>query len=46
MLWPEFHELSDALSAHLIEITDQIIREEVFAETRDADEIAEPGLLR
>lgn len=46
VLWPEFQELSDALSAHLLEITDRIIREEVFAETRDADEIAEPGLLR
>ncbi len=46
VLWPEFQELSDALSAHLLEITDRIIREEVFAEARDADEIAEPGLLR
>ena len=44
--WPEFQELSDALSAHLLAITDRIIREEVFAETRDADEISEPGLLR
>ena len=46
LLWPEFQQLSDALSAHLLDITDRIIREEVFAETRDADEIPDPGLLR
>jgi hypothetical protein len=46
VLWPEFQELSDALSAHLMDITDRINCEQVFAEIRDADEIAEPGLLR
>jgi hypothetical protein len=46
VLWPEFQELNDTLSAHLLEITGRIIREEVFAETRDADEIVEPGLMR
>lgn len=46
VLWPEFEELSDALSAHLMEITRKIIREEVHAATEDAEEIEEPRRLR
>lgn len=46
VLWPEFQELSNALSAHLLDITDRIIREEVYATTDEAEEIAEPALLR
>ncbi len=46
MLWPEFEELSHALSAHLNEITDKIIREEVHEASQDADEIEEPRRLR
>lgn len=46
VLWPEFEALSDALSAHLLEITNRIIREEVYATTEEAEEITEPGLLR
>ena len=46
VLWPEFQELSDALSAHLLEITDKIIREEVFATSGEADEILEPARLK
>jgi hypothetical protein len=46
VLWPEFDELSAALSAHLLEITNRIIREEVYATTGEADEIAEPARLR
>ena len=46
VLWPEFEELSQALSAHLLEITNRIIREEVFATTGEAEEIAEPARLR
>lgn len=46
VLWPEFQELSDALSAHLLEITDKIIREEVFATSGEADEIPEPARLK
>lgn len=45
-LWPEFEQLSDALSEHLLDITERIIREEVFATTGEADEIAEPSQLR
>ena len=38
VLWPEFQELSGALSAYLSEITEKLIREEVHGETADAEE--------
>ncbi|WP_156842032.1 hypothetical protein [Novosphingobium aquimarinum] len=44
-LWPEFQELSQALTAHLDEITRQIIRDEVHAATHDAEEVSEPRQL-
>jgi hypothetical protein len=46
VLWPEFEELSGALTRHLLEITEKIIREEVHAATEDAEEIEEPRQLR
>lgn len=46
VLWPEFEELSAALSAYLSEITERVIREEVHGETGDADEIDEPRQIR
>ena len=42
MLWPEFEELSAALTAYLSEITERVIREEVHGETGEADEVDEP----
>ena len=45
-LWPEFEELSRALTTHLNDITSKIIREEVHETTQDADEISEPRQLR
>jgi hypothetical protein len=42
----EFEELSDALTRHLLEITEKIIREEVHAATGDAEEIKEARRLR
>lgn len=45
-LWPEFEELSRALTSHLNDITRKIIREEVHEATQDADEISEPRQLR
>ena len=45
-LWPEFEDLSQALTAHLQEITQTIIREEVHETTQDAEEVAEPRRLR
>ena len=46
VLWPEFEELSDALTRHLLDITEKIIREEVHSGTGDAEEIDEPRRLR
>lgn len=45
-LWPEFEELSGALTAHLDEITQKIIKEEVHEATQDAEEVNEPRQLR
>ena len=42
VLWPEFKELSTALTAYLSEITEKVIREEVHGETGEADEVDEP----
>lgn len=42
VLWPEFDELSAALTAYLSEITEKVIREEVHCETGEADEVDEP----
>ena len=41
-LWPEFAEIDAALTAYLDDVTDTLIREEVYGETGDADEVAEP----
>ena len=41
VLWPEFEELSAALTDYLSEITKRVIREEVHGETGDADEVDE-----
>src|SRR5262249_8728869 len=45
VLWPEFKELSGALTAYLAEITEKVIREEVHGETADAEERDEPRRL-
>lgn len=45
-LWPEFQELSHALTTHLDDITRKIIRDEVHAATQDAEEIKEQRQLR
>lgn len=45
-LWPEFQELNGALRSYLSEITERLIREEVHADTRDAEERAEPTRLK
>ena len=42
VLWPEFEELSAALTAYLSEITESVIREDVHRENGDADEVDEP----
>jgi hypothetical protein len=45
-LWPEFEELSQALTTHLDEITRKIIQEEVHGSTQDAEEVNQPHRLR
>ena len=45
VLWPEFQELSSALTAYLAEITEKLIREEVHGEMREAEEGDEPRRL-
>jgi hypothetical protein len=42
VLWPEFQDLSAELSRFLSEITARVISEEVFRDTTDAEEVAEP----
>ena len=46
MLWPEFEDLSRALTAHLHEVTKKIIQEEVHEATQDAEELSEPRRLQ
>ena len=41
VLWPEFGELDRALQAYLHEVTLRVIRDEVFADTSEAQEIPE-----
>lgn len=43
VLWPEFKELQSILQAYLDEITNRVIREEIFADTSEATEMG-PGL--
>jgi len=46
VLWPEFQEINAALTEYLSSITERVIREEVFRDTGDADEIAPAKQLR
>jgi hypothetical protein len=45
VLWPEFRELDAELRAYLQEVTLRLIREEVYADTSEAPEVAEPPAL-
>jgi hypothetical protein len=42
VLWPEFEQINAALSEYLAEVTDKVIREEVFREAGEAAEVEEP----
>ncbi len=39
VLWPEFRELNAALREHLEEVTEKIIRSEVYGDTSEAEEV-------
>ena len=45
VLWPEFKELDADLRAYLEEVTQRVIREEVFADTSEAPEVEQPAAL-
>jgi hypothetical protein len=46
VLWPEFQEINAALVEYLSSVTERLIREEVFGDTGDAEEIMPAKLLR
>jgi hypothetical protein len=46
VLWPEFGEINAALVEYLAAITDKVIREEVYGESADAEEVPEPAASR
>jgi hypothetical protein len=45
VLWPEFTEINGALTDYLADITDDVIRAEVYREAGEAEEVAEPARL-
>ena len=45
VLWPEFQELSRELSTFLADVTRRVISEEVYRDTSEAEEVAEPRRL-
>ena len=45
-LYPEIQQLNAALTTYLLGITDRLIREEVHADTRDADEENAPQRIK
>jgi hypothetical protein len=46
VLWPEFQALNAALTEYLSSITERLIREEVYRDVAEAEEIAPASLLR
>lgn len=45
VLWPEFAEINAALTEYLADVTDKVIRAEVFREAGEAEEVPEPTRL-
>jgi hypothetical protein len=43
VLWPEFQEINDALTEYLAQVTDRVIREAVYKDASDAEEMPETG---
>jgi hypothetical protein len=41
VLWPEFVQIDAALMEYLLRVTDEVIRDAVFKETGEAEEVAE-----
>ena len=45
VLWPQFEELSAALTTYLSDTTDRMIREGLHGDTGEADEVDEPDRI-
>ena len=45
VLWPEFQEINAALSDYLAQVTDKVIRDEVYGDAGDAEEVPEPAKI-
>lgn len=45
VLRPEFEEINAALTEHLAQVTDTVIRKAVYVEAGDADEVPEPAKI-
>jgi hypothetical protein len=45
VLWPEFQEINAALSDYLAQVTDKVIREAVYKDAGDAEEVPEPAKI-
>ena len=45
ILWREFVQINEALTEYLADITEKIIRDEIYGETGEADEVDEPPKL-
>ena len=45
VLWPEFQEINAALGDYLAQVTDKVIREAVYKDAGDADEVPEPARI-
>ena len=43
VLWPEFEQINAALVEYLSQVTDRVIREEVYGTVADADEVTGRG---
>jgi hypothetical protein len=46
VLWPEFEQINAALGEYLSSVTARVIREEVYGDVGDADEVDEAPKLR
>ena len=45
-LWPEFKELSSVLNRYLSEVTDRVIREGIYEDNSEAEELARPASIQ
>ena len=46
VLWPEFQQINAALGEYLAQVTDKVIREAVYKDAGDAEEMPEPAKIK